>query len=190
MKQPAIILIGNSIFQLEENHSSQSRHQNGIQHNILPDPPLSPKPPKSQDVLNSTGQNIATISNIDIDIQPQEHRDHRRKAKPPRAAPSAAKRPEREEQQKEDTAAPQPHHRKQISGVLIGKEEPSPKHVERLERVKDSKAVNADMSVEEDTMKLLHQAAMGDITHKPDTTGAKEDQKTEAEHHAGDRAVC
>lgn len=47
------------------------------------------------------------------------------------------------------------------------------------------------MSVEEDTMKLLHQAAMEDVkTHMQDTTGAKEDQKTEAEHHSGDRAVC
>ncbi|XP_026791253.3 serine/threonine-protein kinase Nek4 isoform X1 [Pangasianodon hypophthalmus] len=182
----------------EENH--QSKHHNGIKDNILPNPPLLPKSP-SQDVLNSTGQNVATISNIDIDIQPQEHRDKLRKGKPPRPATSPTKRTEREEKKKEDTAVPQPHPRKQVSGVLIGKEEHSlvsdsssgtvpPKHTERIEPVKDGRAPNVNMSVQEDTMKLLQQAAMEDVkTDKQDTTEAKEDHKTEAEHHSGDRGT-
>lgn len=73
-----------------------------------------------------------------------------------------------------------------MAGVLVGKEEHPAKHVERLEPVKDS----VGMSVEEDTMKLLQQAATGDVkTHKPEIIGAKEDQNTEAEHRSGDRAV-
>lgn len=63
--------------------------------------------------------------------------------------------------------------------------------MERLERVKDSKASNADMSVEEDTMKLLQQAAMEDVKDlKRDTTEIKENEKTEAERRSGDREVC
>lgn len=186
----------NFIFQSEENHSYQSKHHNGIKdNNILPNSP-------SQDVLNATGQNIATISNIDIEIQPQEHRDKLRKAKPPRPAPSAAKQTERDEKKKENTALPQPYPRKQVSGVLLGKEEHSlvsqgssgkvpPKPTDLMEPVKDSRALNVNMSVEEDTMKLLQQAAMEDVkTDKQDTTEDKEDQKTQAEHHSGDRGVC
>ncbi|XP_060766448.1 serine/threonine-protein kinase Nek4 isoform X3 [Neoarius graeffei] len=181
---------------LEENHSNQSKHHNGIKDdNILPNSP-------SQDVLNATGQNMATISNIDIEVQPQEHRDKLQKAKPPRPAPSAAKQTERDEKKKEDTALPQPHPRKQVSGVLLRKEEHSlisqgssgkvlPKPTELTEpEVKGCHVLNVSMSVEEDTMKLLQQAAMQDVkTDKQDTTEDKEDQKTEAEHHFGDRGT-
>ncbi|KAG7319204.1 hypothetical protein KOW79_017678 [Hemibagrus wyckioides] len=179
----------------EEHHSSQSKHHNGIKDNILPTPPLSPKSP-SQGALNSTGQNIATISNIDIDIQPQEQRDKLQKVKPPRPAISTAKRTEREEKKKEDTAVPQPHLRKQVAGVLIGKDERSivlsgavpPKHTERSEPVKGGRGPNVNM--EEDTMKLLQQAAMEDIkTDKRDTTEVRDKQKTETEHQSGDRVT-
>ncbi|KAK3512983.1 hypothetical protein QTP70_034003 [Hemibagrus guttatus] len=182
----------------EEHHSSQSKHHNGIKDNILPNPPLSPKSP-SQDALNSTGQNIATISNIDIDIQPQEQRDKLRKVKPPRT--SAAKQTEREEKKKEDTDVPQPHHRKQVAGVLIGKAERStvsqsssrtvpPKPTERSEPVKDGRAPNVNMSVEEDTIKLLQQAEMEDVkTDKLYTTEVRDEQKTAAEHQSGHRGT-
>ncbi|KAF4093614.1 hypothetical protein AMELA_G00004080 [Ameiurus melas] len=180
----------------EEN---QSKHHNGIKDNIVPNPPLHINSPSQdiQAVLNSTDQNVATISNIDIDIQPQEHRDELRKAKPHRPAASAAKRTERDEKKKEDTAVPQPHPRTQVSGVLIGKEERSlvsqssngtvlPKPKERIEPVKDSIAPFA----EEDTMKLLQQAAMEDVKNgKRNTTAAEEDQKTEAEHSSGERGT-
>lgn len=169
--------------QSEENHPPQPRHQNGIKDNI---PPNS----QSQDVLSSTGQNIATISNIDIDLQPQDHGDGLRKAKPPRPATSASKGAAREDGKKEDAAVPQPHLRKQASGVLTGKEEHSAKRTERPEAVKDSRAPSGNMSVEEDTMKLLQQAAAEDVkTSKQDSTEAKEDRKTEAERHLGDRQV-
>lgn len=174
----------NFFVQSEENHPSQSKHQNGIEDNIPPNP-------QSQDVLNSTGQNIATISNIDIDLQPQDHVDELRKAKPPRPATSASKRAVREDGKKEDAAAPQPHLRKQVSGVVTGKEEHSAKHMERPEPVIDSRAPSVNMAVEEDTMKLLQQAAVEDVkTSKQDPTEAKEDRKTEAERHLGDRQVC
>lgn len=184
------------IFQSEEHHYSQSKHHNGIKDNVLPNPPLSPKSP-SKDVLNSTGQNLATISNIDIDIQPQEHRDKLRKVKPPRPAISTVKRTEREEKKNQDTAVPQPHPRKQA----VGKDERSlvsqtssrtvpPNHVERSEPVKDSRAQNVNTSEQEDTMKLLQQAAMEDVkTDKRDTPEAREEQKTEAEHRSGDKVV-
>lgn len=177
------------IFQSEENHSSQSNHHNGIKENSSLNPALPPKSP-SQDVLNSRGQNIATITNIDIDIQPEEHRDKLRKAKPPRPATSAAKQAEREEQKKADTVVPQAHPGKQESVVLSGKVEHSPQHMERLEPVKDNSAPNVNMSVEEDTMKLLQQVATEDQkTGKQDATEAKEGQKAEAGHHSGDRWV-
>ncbi|XP_053508511.1 serine/threonine-protein kinase Nek4 isoform X3 [Ictalurus furcatus] len=153
----------------KRSEENQSKHHNGIKDNILPNPPLLINSPSQdiQEVLNSTDQNVATISNIDIDIQPQEHRDKLRKVKP---------------------------HRK---GNLIGKEERSlvsqsssgtepPKPTERIEPVKDSRAPFG----EEDTMKLLQQAAMEDIkTGKRDTTEAKEDQKTEAEHPLRERGT-
>lgn len=189
----------NFVFQSEENQSSQSKHHNGVKDNIVPNPPLSPKSP-SQDVLNSTGQNIATISYIDINIQPQEHKDKPRKGKPPR--PSAAKGTEREEKKKEDTVVPQPHPKKQVSGVLNEKDERllvaqslsgavPQKQQERAGPINDSRVSSVNMSVEEDTMKLLQQAAMEDVkTDKQDTTEAKEDQKTEAERHSGNKEVC
>ncbi|XP_060714322.1 serine/threonine-protein kinase Nek4 isoform X1 [Tachysurus vachellii] len=178
----------------EEHHYSQSKHHNGIKDNILPNPPLSPKSP-SKDVLNSTGQNLVTISNIDIDIQTQEHRDKLRKVKPPRPATSAVKRTD--ENKNQDSAVPQPHPRKQA----VGKDERSlvsqtssgtvpPNLAERSEPVKDSRAQNVNTSVEEDTMKLLQQAAMEDVkTDKRDTPEAREEQKTKAEHRSGDKGT-
>ncbi|KAM9444530.1 serine/threonine-protein kinase Nek4 isoform 2-T2 [Clarias gariepinus] len=179
----------------EESHTHQSKHHNGIKDNIHPTPPLLSPKSACPDVLNSTGQNIATISNIDIDIQPQEHREKVRNAKPPRPASAAAKRTEKEEKKKEDTNVPRPHPRKQVSGVIIAKEEHSGlsgtvphKHTERPEPVKDSRSPNVNTSVEEDTMKLLQQAAMEDVKNdKQDTTEGKKERKAEAEHHLGDR---
>ncbi|KAF5904538.1 serine/threonine-protein kinase Nek4 [Clarias magur] len=182
----------------EENHTHQSKHHNGTKDNIHPTPPLLSPKSASQDVLNLTGQNIATISNIDIDIQPQGDREKVRNAKPPRPASAAAKRAEKEEKQKEDTAVLRPHPRKQVSGVVIVKEEHSGlsgavphKRAERPERVKDSRTPNVSTSVEEeDTMKLLQQAAMGDVKNdKQDATEGKKERKAEAAHRLGDRGT-
>lgn len=192
------VMMQNYIFQSEESHTHQSKHHNGIKDNIHPTPPLLSPKSACPDFLNSTGQNIATISNIDIDIQPQEHREKVRNAKPPRPASAAAKRTEKEEKKKEDTNVPRPHPRKQVSGVIIAKEEHSGlsgtvphKHTERPEPVKDSRTPNVNTSVEEDTMKLLQQAAMEDVKNdKQDTTEGKKERKAEAERHLGDRGVC
>ncbi|TSV54866.1 Serine/threonine-protein kinase Nek4 [Bagarius yarrelli] len=143
----------------EENHSSQSKHHNAVKDNI---PPIPPKPP-NQNVLNSSSQNIATVSNIDIDIQPQEHKD--KKIKPPQSAISIDNQTERERERKTP--------RKQESGQAI-----NPKETGRPEPF--------ILSVEEDTMKLLQQAAMGDVKNH---TEVKEEQKTEAGHHSGDRGT-
>ncbi|XP_046731416.1 serine/threonine-protein kinase Nek4 isoform X6 [Silurus meridionalis] len=180
----------------DENCSQHSKTQNGTKDvNPLPTPPQSPNTP-SQEILNSTSQNIATISNIDIQLQ--EHVDKLRKAKPPRPA---AKQTEKEEKKKKDDAVPQPHPRKQVSGVLMGKYEPPlvskssrgtmpSKHTERIEPVKDSRGLNLNMSAEEDTLKLLQQAAKEDIkTDKQDIREAKEVQKTEAEYCLEDKGT-
>ncbi|KAI5607045.1 serine/threonine-protein kinase Nek4 [Silurus asotus] len=180
----------------DENCSQHSKTQNGTKDvNPLPTPPLSPNTP-SQETLNSTSQNIANISNIDIQLQ--EHVDKLRKAKPPRPA---AKQTEKEEKKKKDDAVPQPHPRKQVSGVLMGKYEPPlvskssrgtmpPKHTERIGHVKDSRALNFNMSADEDTLKLLQQAAKEDIkTDKQDIREAKEVQKTEAEYCLEDKGT-
>ncbi|KAI4881642.1 hypothetical protein NFI96_014196 [Prochilodus magdalenae] len=190
----------------ENNH-----HQRNAKDNILPNAPL-PRKSTSQDGLNSTGQSIATISNVSIDIKPPESQHKQRQAKPPRPTstnrhagepPLATRQRQREE--KEDPSTPQPHPRKQVSGDHNREDELSshpfilqsssgrvpPKPADRPKPLKENKAPNANMAVEEDTMKLLQQAEMEHVatschTHhsaktenqaRPEATG---DHKTEA----------
>ncbi|XP_062842440.1 serine/threonine-protein kinase Nek4 [Trichomycterus rosablanca] len=167
-----------------EENSNQHKLHNGIKDNILTlDTPLPPKSP-NQDIQPSTGQSIATISNINFDLQCQEPKDKHRKAKPPRPAPSPTKRRE-----KDDIAAPQPHPRNQVSGVHREEVRQNPR--EKLESQKGSKDLIVNMAVEEDTLKLLQQAAIEDVkTEDQVTTEDKEDRKTVdvlAECHTGDR---
>ncbi|XP_072521951.1 serine/threonine-protein kinase Nek4 [Salminus brasiliensis] len=190
----------------EENYHHQ--HNNAKDH-ISPNTPLPPKS-SNQDVLNLTGQCLATISNvdIDIDIQPPEPKHNPRKAKPPRPAPahallgvppSASRRRERAEKEKEDPTTPQPHPRKQVLGDHSREDEllsrpgipqtssgdATPKPADRLKPVKENRAPNSNVAVEEDTMKLLREAEMENIATeiklekqaRPEATG---DQKTGA----------
>ncbi|XP_036415427.1 serine/threonine-protein kinase Nek4 [Colossoma macropomum] len=163
----------------EENNRYQ---RNAAKDNILPNAPL-PQKSSSQDALNSTGQSIATISNVNIDIQPPESQHKMRKAKPPRPTPThrhageppaVIRRGEREEKEKEDPSTPQTHPRKQASGDHNREDErlshpfisqsssghAPPKPTDRLKPLKENKAPNANMALEEDTMKLLQQAEM------------------------------
>lgn len=153
----------------------QSEENNGLHDAVLP-----PRPQKSSghDPLNSTGQSVATITNVNVDIQPHELR----KAKPPRSKPAgpnadeppSASRPE--EGGREGPSGPQPHPRKQVLGggaggdgvlphpsVSQSSNRPVPKRTDRPKVLKDCKPPAAHEAVEEDTMKLLQQAELENV---------------------------
>ncbi|XP_067244705.1 serine/threonine-protein kinase Nek4 isoform X2 [Chanodichthys erythropterus] len=161
---------------VEENHLNRQKLCNGDVENVVPNPQLPPKSP-SRDILNSTGQSIATISNIDIEIQSQKQR----KAKPPQPKPSSLhnhKPPsvskKREKDEKEDPSPPQTHPLKQEFGVsrtedkmsangLISESSNAPKPADRT----NNKALDASMDLKDDTMKLLQEAGVEDIPYDP-----------------------
>ncbi|XP_016375819.1 serine/threonine-protein kinase Nek4-like isoform X2 [Sinocyclocheilus rhinocerous] len=163
---------------VEENHLNRQKPCNAAVEKVLPDPHLPPKSP-SRDILNSTGPSTATISNIDIEIQSQEQKQ--RKAKKPSShqnhkPPSVSKRREKEE--KEDPGPAQTHPLKQALGVsraedkisangLISPNSTTPKPADRTKMLSKNQALNASMDLEDDTMKLLHEAGMEDIPHEP-----------------------
>lgn len=142
--------------------------------NVVPNPQLPPKSP-SRDILNSTGQSIATISNIDIEIQSQKQR----KAKPPQPKPSSLQNHKppsvsKKRDEKEDPSPPQTHPLKQEFGVsrtedkisangLISESSNTPKPADRT----NNKALDASMDLKDDTMKLLQEAGVEDIPYEP-----------------------
>ncbi|XP_066526297.1 serine/threonine-protein kinase Nek4 isoform X2 [Hoplias malabaricus] len=189
---------------------NQNLH-NAAKDNILPIAPLQ-RQSSSPAVLSSTGQSIATITNININIQPQEHKHKLKKGKPPLPTPkpthvgelpSATGQREREELEKEDLSPPRPHPRKQVLGNHRREEEllsqpfisqrlsgrTSLKATDKPKPLKENKAPDAHMAVQEDTLKLLQQAEMENVAASchmqhgvenqvsPEATG---DHKTEA----------
>lgn len=106
--------------------NSQRRNgYNGIIKDAPPQTYLTPKFPAS-DILNTTGASLATISNIDIDIQPQEEERRAQRGDPPQFVPNASsdndtlcQRPIEEL----DPSHPRPPPRRLLSGVSSRVEE-------------------------------------------------------------------
>lgn len=180
------------ILQIEENHLNRQNPCNGATENA--NTHLPPKSP-SREVLNSTGQSIATISNIDIDIQEQKHK----KAKPPQPKPSShhANKPpslNKRREEKEDPVAPQTHPPKQVLGVekavkttadgLISQSSITPKPAGRAKSQKENKTPDVSMDLKEDTMKLLHEAAMQNIPHDEMKAESRRASTVVGDHHS------
>ncbi|XP_051767713.1 serine/threonine-protein kinase Nek4 isoform X2 [Ctenopharyngodon idella] len=175
---------------VEENHLNRQKLCNGVVENVVPNPPLPPKSP-SRDILNSTGQSIATISNIDIEIQSQKQR----KAKPPQPKPSSHQNhkppsvsKKREKDEKEDPSPPQTHPLKQEFGVsrtedkmsaneLISESSNTAKPADRT----NNKALDASMDLKDDTMKLLQEAGVEDIPYEPTEQHHNAERKSESQ---------
>ncbi|XP_012693939.2 serine/threonine-protein kinase Nek4 isoform X1 [Clupea harengus] len=174
----------------EENNPPQhsSHVSNGIQENAPSKMPLPPKSP-TQDILNTTGQSLATISNIDIAMQPLEVEEPKpRKLRMPKSVPDQKsndglnqKATVSKRTPKHDPSAPQPHPRK-LSQDLSEQEErrisngpisqwPSsniiPVSVNRLKPSVEIQPPATDMDSREDTIKLLQEAAMNVPTTAP-----------------------
>ncbi|KAK9966210.1 hypothetical protein ABG768_003333 [Culter alburnus] len=172
---------------VEENHLNRQKLCNGDVENVVPNPPLPPKSP-SRDILNSTGQSIATISNIDIEIQSQKQR----KAKPPQPKPSSLQNHKppsvSKKREKEDPSPPQTHPLIQEFGVsrtedkmsangLISESSNTPKPADRT----NNKALDASMDLKDDTMKLLQEAGVEDIPYEPTEQHHNAERKSESQ---------
>ncbi|XP_051531549.1 serine/threonine-protein kinase Nek4-like isoform X2 [Myxocyprinus asiaticus] len=157
---------------------------NGAMYNASHNSHLPPKYP-SREILDSTGHSIATISNIDIEVQPQDQIQKQKKAKPPHPKPnshhnnkppSVSKR--RERQEKENPSAPHTHPPKQVLGVgkkedkttanrLISQSSAASIPADRTKTLKENKTPDGSMDLKDDTMKLLQEAVIEDVPHKP-----------------------
>ncbi|XP_056092679.1 serine/threonine-protein kinase Nek4 [Rhinichthys klamathensis goyatoka] len=170
---------------VEENNLNRQQLCNGAVENVVPNPPLPPKSP-SRDILNSTGQSLATISNIDIEIQSQKQR----KAKPPQPKPSSHQnhKPPSVSMKKEDPSPPQTHPLKQESGVsrtedkmsadgLRSESSNAPKPADRPK----NKALEASMDLKDDTMKLLQEAGVEDLPYEPTEQHHSAERKTDSQ---------
>ncbi|XP_051957959.1 serine/threonine-protein kinase Nek4-like isoform X2 [Xyrauchen texanus] len=166
---------------VEGSHLDQQKLCNGALDNVSHNSHLPPKSP-SRDILNSTGHSIATISNIDTEVQPQDQEQMIKKAKPSypkpnnNKPPSVSKRREREE--KEDPSAPQAHPTKQVLGVgkaednmtangLISQSSAASIFSDRPKYLNENKTPDGSMELKDDTMKLLQEAAIDHVLHKP-----------------------
>ncbi|XP_051529010.1 serine/threonine-protein kinase Nek4-like isoform X3 [Myxocyprinus asiaticus] len=169
---------------VEGSHLDQQKLCNGALDNVSHNSHLPPRSP-SRDILNSTGHSLATISNIDIEVQPQDQEQMLKKAKPSypkpnshhnNKPPSVSKRREREE--KEDPSAPQTHPTKQVLGVgkaednttangLISQSSAVSIFADRPKYLKENKTPDGSMELKDDTMKLLQEAAIDDVLHTP-----------------------
>ncbi|KAK6321522.1 hypothetical protein J4Q44_G00084980 [Coregonus suidteri] len=114
----------------EEINSQKHKGHNGIIEDAPPQTYLAPKSP-TPDILNTTGASLATISNIDIDIQPQEEERKAQRGDPPQTVPNAREdndalyqRPVEELRGgKQDPSHPLPLPRRLLSGVSSRVEE-------------------------------------------------------------------
>ncbi|XP_041747557.2 serine/threonine-protein kinase Nek4 isoform X3 [Coregonus clupeaformis] len=114
----------------EEMNSQKHKGHNGIIEDAPPQTYLAPKSP-TPDILNTTGASLATISNIDIDIQPQEEERKAQRGDPPQTVPNAREdndalyqRPVEELRGgKQDPSHPLPPPRRLLSGVSSRVEE-------------------------------------------------------------------
>ncbi|KAK7128135.1 hypothetical protein R3I93_020667 [Phoxinus phoxinus] len=170
---------------VEENNLNRQQLCNGAVENVVPNPPLPPKSP-NRDFLNSTGQSIATITNVDIEIQSQKQR----KAKPPQPKPSSHQnhKPPSVSVKKEDPSPPQTHPLKQEFGVsrtedkmsadgLRSESSNTPKPADRTK----NKALEASMDLKDDTMKLLQEAGVEDLPYEPTEQHHNAERKSESQ---------
>ncbi|XP_062400453.1 serine/threonine-protein kinase Nek4 [Sardina pilchardus] len=166
----------------ENNPSHHSPHvSNGEQEKALskmPPPPKSPTP----DILNTTGHSIATISNIDIAMQPLELEEPKpRKVRTSKSVPDQKpndglnqKPTVSKRTPKPDTSAPQPHPRKlgqdlcepEERGISNGPASQCPvasnvipASMNKHKPLAEIQQLSADMDNKEDTLKLLQEAA-------------------------------
>lgn len=170
------------LLQREDNLKQRSPHvSNGVQENAplkLPSPPKSP----AQDVFNSTEHSIATLTNIDVAMQPREVEEPKpRKVRAPKSVPDQKpndglnqKPPVSKRTPKHEPTAPQhsPHKlgqdlsAEQVRRVSNGPVLQSPSSniaavsPDRLRPSAELLSPDADMEKEEDTLKLLQEAAM------------------------------
>ncbi|XP_041944371.1 serine/threonine-protein kinase Nek4 isoform X2 [Alosa sapidissima] len=174
----------------ENNPSHHSLHvSNGEQEKALSKMPLPPKSP-TPDILNTTGHSIATISNIDIAMQPLEFEEPKpRKVRTPKSVPDQKpndglnqKRTVSKRTPKPDASAPQPHPRK-LEQDLYEREERRvsngpisqcpvasnviPASVNKHKPLVEIQPLSADMDSKEDTVKLLQEAALNVTTTAP-----------------------
>ncbi|KAI7795392.1 serine/threonine-protein kinase Nek4, partial [Triplophysa rosa] len=176
----------------EENHLNRQSPCNSATENAPSNTHLPPKSP-SRDVLNSTGQSIATISNIDIEVQEQKHK----KAKPPQPKSSShhANKPpslNKRKEEKEDPLPPQAHPPKQVLGVeraeekttangLISQSSTTPKPADQAKSLTES---DVSMDLKVDTMKLLQEAAMHNIPHHEIKAESRRGSTAVGDHHS------
>lgn len=183
------------ILQIEENHLNRQSPCNGATENAPSNTHLPPKSP-SRDILNSTGQSIATINNIDIEVQEQKHK----KAKPPQPKSSnrhANKPPSlnKRRDEKEDALPPQTHPPEKVLGVeraeekttangLISRSSTTHKPTDRAKSLTENKTPDVSMDLKEDTMKLLQEAAMQNIPHPEIKAETRRGSTGVADHHS------
>ncbi|XP_056591383.1 serine/threonine-protein kinase Nek4 isoform X2 [Triplophysa dalaica] len=181
--------------EIEENHLNRQSPCNGPTENAPSNTHLPPKSP-SRDILNSTGQSIATINNIDIEVQEQKHK----KAKPPQPKSSSrdANKPpslNKRREEKEDALPPQTHPPKQVLGVeraeekttangLISRSSTTHKPADRSKSLTENKTPDVSMDLKEDTMKLLQEAAMQNIPHPEIKAESRRGSTGVADHHS------
>ncbi|XP_045078852.1 serine/threonine-protein kinase Nek4 isoform X2 [Coregonus clupeaformis] len=152
----------------EEINTQDHKGRNGITEDTPPQTHLTPKSP-TPDILNTTGASLATISNIDIDLQTQEEETNAQRGDPPQTVSNAradndalCERPMEERKGgKQDPSPPLPP-RRLLSGVSTREEERktangpvmqgAPKPRDRV-RTSVEKTVNTDDK--DDTMELL-----------------------------------
>ncbi|XP_026876301.2 serine/threonine-protein kinase Nek4 [Electrophorus electricus] len=144
---------------------------NGVRDVISPDSLLPPKSLR-EDIFNSTGQSVVTISNIDVAIQPK---GKLKEAKPPRPKPASKPHSAPEQREREEGGTPMP---KQLSGVCSGEGEsafpsknPStqepPDLIDRTGFLKKGVAPGVGVAMEEDTLTLLRQGPVEDDAPGP-----------------------
>lgn len=154
---------------------------NGEQEKALSKMPLPPKSP-TPDILNTTGHSIATISNIDIAVQPLELEEPKpRKVRASKSVPDQKTNDDVHQKPtvgrrtpKHDSPAPQPHPRKQgqdlteregrrISNGAISQSPSSsnavPVSVNRRRPSTEIQRLAANVDSKEDTEELLQEAA-------------------------------
>lgn len=178
---------------VEENHLNRQNPCNGATENAPSNTPLPPKSP-SRDVLNSTGQSIATISNIDIEVNEQKHK----KAKPPQPKPNShhSNKPpslNKRREEKEDPVPLHTHPPKQVLGVkraedkttangLISQNSTTP--TDRAKSLKENKTPDVSMDLKEDTINLLQKAAMQNIPHDGMKAESRRPLAADGDHHS------
>ncbi|XP_039512331.1 serine/threonine-protein kinase Nek4 isoform X2 [Pimephales promelas] len=158
---------------VEENNLNRQQLCNGAVENVVPDPPLPPKSP-NRDILNSTGQSLATISDIDIEIQSQKQR----KAKPPQPKPISHQnhKPPSVSMKKET------HPREQESEEKMSLRSESSNTPKPADRTKN-KALEASMDLKDDTMKLLQ-----DLPYEPPEQHLSAERKPDSRRSSADDA--